>query len=113
MQRTVSVQLQPTAEQREALLQTLRTANAACDAISDVAFTTATFRKYDLQKACYYNVRHHFKLPSQMVIRCLAKVADAYKLDRDTKRTFHPLGSVAYDSRNLYWRTEEQSVSLS
>ena len=30
----------------------------------------------------------------------IAKVADAYKLDKKVKREFKPLGSIAYDSRN-------------
>ena len=34
-----------------------------------------------------------------MLIRQIAKVADAYKLDKKTKRNFKPLGSIAYDSR--------------
>ena len=33
-----------------------------------------------------------------MLIRQIAKVADAYKLDKKTKRSFKPLGSIAYDS---------------
>jgi hypothetical protein len=33
-----------------------------------------------------------------MVVRCIAKVADAYKLDRNSKRSFRQLGSVAYDA---------------
>jgi putative transposase len=42
-----------------------------------------------------------------MVVRCLA-----YKLDRETRRSFRPLGSVAYDARMLKWRIEHQRVSI-
>jgi IS605 OrfB family transposase len=39
-----------------------------------------------------------------MLIRQIAKVADAYKLDKKTKRTFKPLGSIAYDSRIMTYK---------
>ncbi len=45
-----------------------------------------------------------------MVIRAIAKVADAYKLDKRSKRTFKPLGAIAYDDRILRWYDEEVSI---
>jgi IS605 OrfB family transposase len=53
-----------------------------------------------------------FPLTAQMVVRCNAKVADAYKLDKTTKRTFKPLGSIAYDDRILSWKFEKATVSI-
>jgi putative transposase len=47
-----------------------------------------------------------------MVVRCIAKVADAYKLDRNSKRSFRQFGSVAYDARILKWRVDHQTVSI-
>jgi IS605 OrfB family transposase len=38
------------------------------------------------------------------LVRCIAKVADAYKLDKKTKRTFRPLGSIAYDNRIMTYK---------
>ena len=58
------------------------------------------------------DVRNNFALTAQVVIRCIAKVADAYKLDRQTKRTFQPLGSIAYDARILSWKLDPQEVSI-
>jgi IS605 OrfB family transposase len=40
------------------------------------------------------------------------KVADAYKLDKARKRTFRPLGSIAYDERILRWQVDKERVSL-
>jgi IS605 OrfB family transposase len=37
-------------------------------------------------------------------VRCIAKVADAYKLDRKTKREFRPHGAIAYDERILRFK---------
>jgi putative transposase len=47
-----------------------------------------------------------------MVVRCLAKVGDAYRLDKRRKRWFKPHGSIAYDERILSWNPIEPSVSL-
>ena len=39
-----------------------------------------------------------------MVVRCISKVADAYKLDKKIKREFKPLGGISYDSRILTYK---------
>ena len=52
----------------------------------------------------YHAIRSDFGLTAQVVVRLLAKVADAYKLDRRRRRTFRPLGSIAYDPRILRYR---------
>src|SRR5437016_1469523 len=83
------------------LLRTLERANAAADWISGVAWRAQTFGRYDLQKMTYHAVRADFGLTAQVVVRLLAKVADAYKLDRLRPRSFRPRGSIAYDARIL------------
>jgi putative transposase len=45
-----------------------------------------------------------------MVVRAIAKVADAYKLDKKSKRTFKSLGSIAYDDRLLRYYESEVSI---
>jgi putative transposase len=112
MKLIAQVKLLPTPEQADALKRTLETANAACDYISQVAWEKQTFGKFALQKLCYQHVRETFGLSAQMVIRALAKVGDAYKLDKQTKRTFRPLASIAYDDRILSWNLHEPSVSI-
>ena len=87
-------------------------ANSACDWLSAKAFEAETFGQYELHKLAYYEARSAFpKLSAQAVVRCIAKVADGYKLDTKTKRTFKPLGSIAFDARMLTWK-EDQSVSI-
>ncbi len=86
--------------------------NAACDYISQIAFTERKFGQVGLHKLCYYAVREQFGLSSQMAVRAIGKVVEAYKLDKKTERTFKPLGAIAYDQRNLAWRGLE-AVSLS
>ncbi|MHC1732955.1 MAG: RNA-guided endonuclease InsQ/TnpB family protein [Bacteroidales bacterium] len=112
MKLIAQVKLFPTPEQADALRRTLEQANAACQFVSDAVWETKTFRQYDLHHKCYQAVREQFGLSAQMVIRAIAKVADAYKLDRKTKRTFKTTGSTAYDDRILSWRLQDQTVSI-
>jgi putative transposase len=112
MQLTAKVKLLPTSEQADMLKRTLETANAACNYISERAWKERTFRQYSLHKLLYYDVRERFGLSSQMTVRCISKVADAYKLDRKTKRSFREKGAIAYDNRILSWKKEGQAVSI-
>jgi putative transposase len=112
MKLIAQLKLQPTSQQADALRRTVETANAACDSISSVAWETRTFGKFALQKLCYQDVRETFGLSAQMVIRALAKVGDAYKLDKQTKRTFRPLASIAYDDRILSFALPASSISI-
>jgi len=112
MKLTAKVKLQPTEAQADSLKRTLETANAACDYISQVAWDTRTFGKFSVQKLVYDEVRKSFDLTAQMVIRCISKVTDAYKLDNEAKRTFKPLGSIAYDARILSWKLDKNEISI-
>ncbi len=112
MKLTAQILLNPTKEQARMLSETLSVANAACDEISAFAFGKKVFRKFDLQKELYYRIKDTHKLSAQMVVRCLSKVADSYKLDRDKQRTFRKYGSIAYDTRILSYKTKSQTVSI-
>jgi IS605 OrfB family transposase len=112
MKLTAQVKLLPTPEQADALRHTLEQANAACRFVSETAWETKTFRQYDLHHKCYQAVREQFVLSAQVAVRVIAKVADAYKLDRKIKRTFKTTGSIAYDDRILSWRLQDQTVSI-
>lgn len=112
MKLIAQIRLNPTSEQHAALLATLAEANAACDAISSIAWQAREFRRIPLQKLSYHHVKHAFQLGAQVLIRCIAKVADAYKLDHTVQRTFRPYGAIAFDDRNLSWYTDKQAVSI-
>ncbi|MGQ9768887.1 MAG: RNA-guided endonuclease InsQ/TnpB family protein [Anaerolineae bacterium] len=112
MKLTAQVRLYPTKDQYAALKQTLEKANAACNYISARAFEAQVFDRYGMQNLIYYEVRERFNLSAQMVIRCLAKVADAYRLDHQTQRVFKPHGAIAYDDRILSWYTNRSEVSI-
>jgi putative transposase len=110
VKRIVQLKLQPTPEQARALLATLERGNDAANAISELAWETQTFGQYALQQAHYYAVKARFGLTAQLVIRLIAKVADAYKLDRARARRFRRHGSIAYDDRILRYGTDRVSL---
>ena len=112
MKLTAQIRLDATSSQRAALKETMRRANAACDAISAEAWTSKVFAPYKLHERIYRRICEEFGLSSQVVVRCLGKVADAYKLDTETMRTFAPFGAIAYDARILSWNFHEQTVSI-
>jgi putative transposase len=107
---TVSLKLKTTPEDDAALLATLERANAAANVVSDIAWETRTFGPYALQKACYHSIKAEFDLTAQVVVRVAAKVADAYKLDRERPRRFRPHGSMAYDDRILRYGDTHVSI---
>lgn len=112
MKLIAQVKLQTTPEQSNALQRTMLAYNDAANYISGEAWMRKTFRAYDLHHATYYAVRERFGLSAQLAIRVIKDVADAYKLDRKTKRTFRRMGSVTYDSRILRWKLRESQVSI-
>jgi IS605 OrfB family transposase len=111
---TVQVQLKPIApEQDGSLLRTLETVNQACNWLSECAWAEKEFRQFPLHRAFYKSIREKFPLTAQMVVRLIAKVADAYKVDERRLRTFRKHGSIAYDDRILSWNMAESRVSIS
>lgn len=112
MKLTAQVKLLTTTEQHAALLATLEQCNAACDWISEQAWATKTWGQFRLHKLVYHEARRRFGLNSSLVVRCIAKVADAYKLDKHAKRTFKPHGAIAFDHNILRWYVQTQGVSI-
>jgi putative transposase len=109
---TAKIHLRPSSEQAAALRNTLLEANAACNSLSEFAFEQKVFKQYDLHKAQYYAVKENFNLSSQLIIRCLSKVADSYKLDKEGQRVFRATGGIAYDSRILSINTDKSIASI-
>ena len=111
---TVAVQLKlmPDAEQSASLEATLRACNTAADWLSERAWGNRKFGQFALQSAFYKDMRAMFNIGAQAACLICAKVADAYKLDMKTQRTFRPLGSIAYDIRNLKIHVEKKVASI-
>lgn len=112
MQLTTLVKLKTTTEQHGTLLRTMRACNDACEHISEIAFSSKSFRKYDMHYLTYHNIKAETELAAGPVVCAITKVANAYKLDTATVRTFHPLGGIELNKDTLAWKVEEQIVSL-
>jgi putative transposase len=112
MRLTIQLKLQPTPEQADALTRTLERANEACNYISRVAWETKTFRQFAVHKLVYQPARETFELAAQLTVRCIAKVADAYKLDKKVMRSFSSHGAIAYDDRILSFAMPKAEVSI-
>jgi IS605 OrfB family transposase len=109
---TVQIKLQPTPEQADALRETLETANAAADRLSQLAWEAKEFRRFPLHKRFYRQIRNEFPLTAQVVCLLNAKVADAYKLDKKVQRVFRKHGSISYDARILSLNLIPSTVSI-
>lgn len=112
MKLIAKIKLVCTNEQKQSLLETLKQCNVACNYISKFAFENKVFQKYDIHKKLYYIIRKEFNLSAQMTVRCIAKVADSYKLDKKQQRIFYRYGAIAYDSRILTYFFSKEIVSI-
>ena len=100
----------PDKEQADSLLNTLKEANSACNTISQIAWEQKTWNQYKLHHLVYRKIKDSSRLSAQALVRCISKVADAYKLDKKKKRGFKPLGGITYDSRILSYKTDIVSI---
>jgi putative transposase len=110
MKLTVALKLLPSFEQAMALRETLERANCAANTISATAWRARTFGQFKLHRLVYAETRATSGLTAQVVVRVIAKVADAYKLDHSRRRTFARLGSLAYDDCILRYGIEYVSI---
>ena len=106
MKLTLHIKLLPTEIQSTSLKNTLKEANSACNEISTVAWDKKTFNQFKLHNIVYHTIKASFHLSAQMVVKCISKVADAYKTHKKTKRTFRLLGGITYDARILSYNIQ-------
>jgi len=114
MQLSIKIKLIPNQEQRDILLKTIEAYNNACNFVSQIAFENKTASVVKIHRLCYYEIRKRFNLSSQMAVRVVGKVADAYKIARNKKlnlkqpHKFAKYGAVIYDQRILSWKGLEK-----
>ena len=96
VKRVIQIKLLPTAEQTDALEETMSRFNAACDWVAERAFERQLANSYALHKLYYYEVREAFDLPADIAILTFAQVAAAYKRDKSKQVSFRPLAAIPY-----------------
>lgn len=112
MKLVANIQLKPTKEQADLLRRTLERCNEACNFLSKRGFETGETRKLDLQKVAYAETRAKFDLGAQPVIRCIAKVADAYTAHKANGREpklieFRKHAAQPYDDRIISFKADD------
>lgn len=110
MKLTLQIKLLPDDAQAKSLLTTMKECNRACNEISEYAWSYKVFNQFKIHKGMYHVIKKASRLSAQSVVRCISKVADAYKLDKKRIRTFRLLGAVTYDSRILSYKGKVASV---
>ena len=93
------------------LCETMKRFNKACNHIAETVFALHSANKVEIHKTVYYPVRDQFGLSSQLTIRAISKVCEAYKRDKSIKPEFRLDGAIVYDQRILSWKGLEK-VSL-
>jgi len=111
MELTLQLKLLPTDEQATALAATMARFNEACTWLATQAFAKQLSNKLTLQRMYYQELRTRFALPSQMAVRCLARVAGTYRRDKTICPTFRPDAAMPYDQRIMRFHGLDQ-VSL-
>lgn len=107
MKLVANIKLLPNAEQFQALKETLERCNEACNYLSAEGFESGIFRMFDLHKLGYANIRRRFGLASQVTVRCIGKVADAYKSGRGVQRIFRKHSAQPYDDRIVSFKPND------
>jgi putative transposase len=107
---TLKIKLLPSPNQAKALIETIERFNKSCNYISEYAFKEKKFNQIKLHHVVYYKVREFFNLPSQLTVRAISKVADAYKIDKKVQCQFRLRGAITYDQRLLTYKENKVSI---
>lgn len=113
MKLVVAVRLFPEPEAADALRKTLERCNAACDWLADRALEAGIHRQYDLHHLGYAELRSRFGLSAQAAVRCIAKLADAFKVgDRHETRRFDKHAAQPFDERIFRFLPGQDVLSI-
>jgi putative transposase len=127
MRRTIRLKLQPTPEQQQALLETIRQHAACYNAVARYGWDNDQKNGVELHKATYYDLRGRYpELPAQLVIaarmRATESLASAFALrkKKNSKGKFKKVScpqstftAIRYDMRSYRFEADRQIVGLS
>ena len=112
MKLAAALKMLPTPEQAVCLTATLARCNEACSWLAQVGHDSQTFRQYDLHKMAYGDMRERFGLTAQAAVRSIAKVADAFKVNRKVVPIFRADAAQPYDDRIIRFVKDGSAVSI-
>jgi IS605 OrfB family transposase len=110
MKLVAAIKLKPSKEQAQALKETLVRCNEACNWIAAHGFDASTTRQFALHKLTYAEARERFSLAAQVAVRSIAKVADAFKINRKAAPVFRRYAAQPYDERLFSFRSGLLSI---
>jgi len=121
MQRTIRLRLNPTPEQSDTLLETLRQHTTCFNAVAAYGWMHAEKNGVRLHHATYYGLRERFpNLPAQLVIAARVRATEAVKSAlvrrKKGKKASCPRGAlvpIRYDARTYSIKPQQGTVSLS
>jgi putative transposase len=112
MKLVAALKMLPTRKQAAVLRATLARCNEACTWLAGTGFDSQTFRQYDLHKLAYADMRERFGLTAQAAVRSIAKVADAFMVNRKIAPVFRKDAAQPYDDRIIRFVKDGSAVSL-
>lgn len=112
MKLVAAIKLLPSPDQAVCLKATLVRCNEAATWLAGVGFEKGVLRQYDLHKIAYTQIRQRFGLTAQAAVRTIAKVADAFKINRKIAPVFRKDAAQPYDDRIIRFVKDGSAVSL-
>jgi putative transposase len=101
---TVQTRLFPDSAQAIALRDTVERFNEAAGWMVSEAFRLKIANKIQLQKTHYHIIRERFGLSSQMAVRCIAQVCEAYSRDKSKCPRFRKHAAMPFDYRMMSFK---------
>jgi IS605 OrfB family transposase len=99
MKLTLQIQVLPSVEQRQYLLDTIQAFNDAASYAAKIGFEAGVFSQPSIHKRCYQELRSRFGLSSQMAVRAIGKAVRCFSRDKKKCPKFKPYGAMTYDER--------------
>ncbi len=112
MKLVAALKLTPSPEQAACLRATLVRCNEAATWLGQLGFDAGILGQYALHKLAYADLRSRFGLTAQAAVRTIAKVADAFKVNKEVAPAFRPNAAQPYDDRIMRFVQDGNAVSL-
>ncbi|MDQ3748011.1 MAG: hypothetical protein M3367_03185 [Acidobacteriota bacterium] len=115
MIRAVKCKLNPTPDEREAILQTLDAFALACNLALEVALANKVHRAYDIHHLCYHPIKDETKLTANHVVRAIARVAQSFgkgkRLPKEFRATSLDLDKCLFRFNPIFETVSLASIS--
>ena len=98
-------------DQAAKLKATMERFNEAADWLAGELFARKCRTSWSSRELFYAELRERFGLSSQMAIRCIARVCEAYKRDQSMRPKFRPHAAMPFDQRMMSFKGADR-VSL-